>query len=126
MGETGAVSFGFDHVGAIEYPLDVASEDDMFEAALEAGANEVESDDDTHMLYVDNDSLHEVAKQMEEKFGEPSSAKLIWKPQNNIELDDEKGEKMFKMLEALEDQDDVQNIYANFEVSDSLMEKLGS
>ena len=126
LGETGAVSFGFDHVGAIEYPLDVASEDDMFEAALEAGANEVESDDETHMLYVDNDSLHEVAKGMEEKFGEPSSAKLIWKPQNNIELDDEKGEKMFKMLEALEDQDDVQNIYANFEVSDSLMEKLGN
>lgn len=126
LGETGAVSFGFDHVGSIEFPVAVASEDDMFEAALEAGANEVETDDESHMLYVDNDSLHEVAKVMEEKFGEPTSTRLVWKPQTNVELDDEKGEKMFKMLEALEDQDDVQNIYANFEVSDALMEKLGS
>lgn len=126
LGETGAVSFGFDRVGAIEYPASVASEDDMFEAALEAGADEVESDDEFHNLYVDGDSLHEVAKVLEEKFGEPSSARLIWKPQTTIELDDEKGEKLLRMLEQLEDQDDVQNVYANFEVSDSVLEKLGS
>ncbi len=125
LGETGAVSFGFDHVGAIIYPASVASEDDMLEAAIEAGADEVESDDDEHALYVDNDSLHEVARSLEEKFGEPNSARLIWKPQTSIELDDEKGEKFLKMLEALEDQDDVQNVYANFEVSDALLEKLG-
>ena len=125
LGETGAVSFGFDHVGAIIYPASVASEDDMLEAAIEAGADEVESDDDEHALYVDNDSLHEVARSLEEKFGVPNSARLIWKPQTSIELDDEKGEKFLKMLEALEDQDDVQNVYANFEVSDALLEKLG-
>ncbi len=125
LGETGAVSFGFDHVGAIVYPASVASEDDMLEAAIEAGADEVETDDDEHALYVESDSLHEVARALEEKFGEPNSARLIWKPQTSIELDDEKGEKFLKMLEALEDQDDVQNVYANFEVSDALLEKLG-
>lgn len=125
LGETGAVSFSFDHVGAIEYPASVASEDEMFEAAIEAGADEVETDDDEHVLYVSGDSLHEVAKILEDKFGEPNSARLIWKPQVIIELDDEKGEKFLKMLEALEDQDDVQQVYANFEVSDALIEKLG-
>ena len=125
LGETGAVSFGFDHVGAIVYPHSVASEDAMFEAALEAGADEVETDEDEHTLYVDGEQLHEVAKALEAQYGEPHSARLIWKPQNTIELDDEKGEVFLKMLEALEDQDDVQNVYANFEVSDSLLEKLG-
>lgn len=124
LGETGAVSCSFDQVGAIEYPAEAASEDDMFEAALEAGADEVESDADVHTLYVSNDALHEVAKALEEKFGEPNSAALIWKPQVNIELDDEAGEKIFKLMEALEDQDDVQNVYANFEISDDLMARL--
>ena len=125
LGETGAVSFGFDHVGAIVFPAAVASEDDMFEAALEAGADEVETDEDEHTLYVEGEQLHEVAKTLEDKFGEPNSARLIWKPQNTIELDDEKAETLIKMLEALEDQDDVQNVYANFEVSDAVLEKLG-
>ncbi len=125
LGETGAVSFGFDQVGAIEYRASVADEEAMFEAALEAGADEVESDDDEHMIYVNGDDLHEVAKVLEDKFGDPNSARLIWKPQVTIELDDEKGEKFLKMLDAIEDQDDVQNVYANFEVSDALLEKLG-
>jgi len=125
LGETGAVSFGFDQVGAIEYPASVGDEEAMFEAALEAGADEVESDDDEHMIYVNGEDLHDVAKALEDKFGEPNSARLIWKPQTTIELDDEKGEKFLKMLDALEDQDDVQNVYANFEVSDALLEKLG-
>ncbi len=126
LGETGAVSFSFDRVGAIEYPPETASEDEMFEAALEAGVDEVESDDDGHNLYVDGESLHQVAKTLEDKFGEPNSARLIWKPHTNVALDDEKGEKLLRMLEALEDQDDVQNVYANFEVSDAVFEKLGS
>ena len=126
LGETGAVSCSFDQVGAIEYPHDVASEEEMFEAALEAGADEVESDEDLHTLYVSGDSLHEVARALEEKYGEPNSAALIWKPHVNIELDDEAGEKIIKLMDALEDQDDVQNVYANFEVSDELLERLGS
>lgn len=126
LGETGAVSFGFDRVGEIVFPIDVADEEAMFEAALEAGADEVVSEDEEHTLYVGADSLHEVAKILEDKFGEPNGARLIWKPQTTIELDEEKGETFFKMLEALEDQDDVQNVYANFEVSDEVMEKLNS
>ena len=126
LGETGAVSFGFDHVGCITYPADKASADDMFEAAIEAGAEDCESDDDGHTLYSSVDDLHETAKALEEKFGEATEVKLIWKPQNNIELDDEKGEKLLRLLDALEDNEDVQNVYANFEVSDTLLEKLSS
>jgi YebC/PmpR family DNA-binding regulatory protein len=126
LGETGAVSFGFDRVGCINYPTETASADDMFEAALEAGADDCESGDEGHTLYSDVDSLHEVAKALEDRFGEAEEVKIIWKPQNNIELDDEKGEKLLRMLDALEDNEDVQNVYANFEVSDTLLEKLGS
>ena len=124
LGETGAVSFMFDRVGEIQYPPDAASSDDMFEAALEAGADDCESGEDGHTLFCDAESLHEISAQLEKQFGEPSSARIIWRPQNSIELDDEKGEKLLNMLEALEDNDDVQNVYANFEVSDSVLEML--
>ncbi len=126
LGETGSVSFMFDRVGAIEFAGDVASNDDMFEAALEAGADDCESGDDLHTLYCDAESLHEVLKGLEEKFGDPQSAKIIWKPQNNLDVDDEKGEKLLKLLDLLEDSDDVQNVYANFEVSDELIEKMSA
>ena len=124
LGETGAVSFGFDRVGCITYPAAKASADDMFEAAIEAGADDCESDEENHTLYSSVDDLHEVARALEEKFGEAEEVKIIWKPQNTIELDDEKGEKLLKLLETLEEDEDVQNVYANFEVSDSLLEKL--
>ena len=124
LGETGAVSFGFDRVGCITYKVDKASADDMFEAAIEAGAEDCESDDEGHTLYCEMESLHEVAKSLEERFGEAEEVKIIWKPQNTIELDDEKGAKLLKMLDALEDNEDVQNVYANFEVSESLLEKM--
>ena len=125
LGETGAVSFGFDHVGCIEYPADKASADDMFEAAIEAGAEDCESDEESHTLYTAIEDLHDVAKALEEKFGETETIKMIWKPHNTISLDDDKGEKIFKLIEVLEDNEDVQNVYANFEVSDALLEKLG-
>ncbi len=126
LGETGSVSFMFDRVGSIEFAGDVASGDDMFEAAIEAGADDCESSEEGHVLYCDAESLHEVSKTLEDKFGEPQGAKIIWKPQNSIELDDEKGEKLLKLLDALEDNDDVQNVYANFEVSDALIEKMSA
>ena len=126
LGEQGAVSFMFDRVGEIEFNGDVASADDMFEAALEAGADDCESSEDGHTLYCDAESLHEVAKMLEDKFGEPRSARIIWRPQNAVELDDDKGEKLLRMLEALEDSDDVQYVYANFEVSDAVIEKLSA
>ena len=124
LGETGAVSFGFDRVGCVIYPADTATADDMFEAAIEAGADDCESDDEGHTLYCEVDNLHEAALALEEKFGEASEVKIIWRPQNNIELDDEKGEKLLRLLDALEENEDVQNVYANFEVSDALLEKL--
>jgi YebC/PmpR family DNA-binding regulatory protein len=126
LGETGAVSFMFDRVGEIEYPASVASADAMLEAALDAGADDVESDQDGHWLYADPDSLHEVARNLEQRFGEPSSAKIIWRPQNTVGVDDEKAEKLLKMLEALEDSDDVQNVYANFDMSESVMARLSA
>ena len=124
LGETGAVSFGFDRLGCVTYPVDTASADDMFEAAIEAGAEDCESTDEGHSLYCEVDHLHEAAQALEEKFGEAAEVKIIWRPQNNIELDDEKGEKLLRLLDALEENEDVQNVYANFEVSDALIEKL--
>lgn len=126
LGETGAVAFMFDRVGAIEYDANVATADDMFEAAIEAGAEDVESGDDGHTLYCEADSLHDVVKGLEQTCGDPRSAAIIWRPQNAIELDDEAGEKLLRLLDALEDSDDVQNVYANFEMSEEVMEKLSA
>jgi YebC/PmpR family DNA-binding regulatory protein len=126
LAETGAVSFMFDRVGLIEFDAKVASADAMLEAAIEAGADDVVSTEDGHEIYAAQDSFVNVAKALEAKFGEPRKAALVWKPQNAIAIDDEKGEKMFKLMELLNDHDDVQNVYANFEISDALMAKMGA
>jgi YebC/PmpR family DNA-binding regulatory protein len=125
LAETGAVSFMFDHVGLIQYDAKAASEDAMMEAAIEAGADDVASNEDGHEVTTSLEGLVEVTKALEAKFGEPKSSKLIWRPQNTIAVDDEAGEKILKLINALEDNDDVQNVYANFEISDALMAKLG-
>ena len=126
LGETGAVSFMFDRLGLIEYPADAATADEMLEAAIEAGADDCQSGEDAHELYTAADALHEVAGALEAKFGESRAARIVWKPQNTIELDDEKAETVLKMLEALDDNDDVQQVYANFEMSDSVLEKMSA
>jgi len=126
LGETGAVSFMFDRVGQIEFAADVADADDMLEAAIEAGADDCSSTEDGHELVCAPDSLHEVARELEERFGEPRASQLVWKPQNSIPVDDEKAETMLKLLDALDDNDDVQQVYANFEMSDSALEKLSA
>jgi YebC/PmpR family DNA-binding regulatory protein len=126
LAETGAVSFMFDHVGLIQYDAKAASEDAMMEAAIEAGAEDVAANEDGHEITTSLEDLVEVTKALETKFGEPKSSKLIWRPQNNISVDDEAGEKILKLINALEDNDDVQNVYANFEISDALMAKLGA
>jgi YebC/PmpR family DNA-binding regulatory protein len=126
LAETGAVSFMFDHVGVVEYDTEVASADDMLEAAIEAGAEDVVSSESGHEIYTSQDSLAAVAKTLEAKFGDPRKAALVWKPQNNIAVDDEQGEKLFKLIETLNEHDDVQNVYANFEVSDALMARLSA
>ena len=126
LAETGAVSFMFDHVGVIEYDAKVASGDAMLDAAIDAGADDVVSSEAGHEVYAAQGSFANVAKALEAKFGEPRKAGLVWKPQNTIAIDDEKGEKLFKLMELLNEHDDVQNVYANFEVSDALMAKMSA
>ena len=125
LAETGAVAFMFDHVGAIEFHKKAASEDAMMEAAIEAGADDVASGDDGHEVTTALEAFAEVAKALEAKFGEPRKSKLVWKPQNTIMVDDEAGEKILKLMGSLEENDDVQNVYANFEISDALIAKMG-
>jgi len=126
LAETGAVSFMFNHVGLVEYDAKAASADAMLEAAIEAGAEDVASNEHGHEVYTTVDSLREVAKALEQKFGEPRKAALTWKPQNSVAVDDVAGEKLLRLIEALNEQDDVQNVYANFEVSDALMHKMSA
>ena len=126
LAETGAVSFMFDHLGIVEFDAKVASADQMLEAAIEAGAEDVQSGESGHEVYTTHDSLREVAKALEAKFGEPRKAAFTWKPQNTVPVDDEQGEKVLKLIDALNDQDDVQNVYANFEVSDALVAKMSA
>src|SRR5829696_6880711 len=126
LAETGAVSFMFDRVGIVEYERGMASADQMLDAAIEAGAEDVVSNANGHEIYTTQESLREVAKALEAKFGEPRKAALTWKPQNTISVDDEQGEKLLKLIGSLEDNDDVQHVYANFEVSDSLVAKLSA
>jgi YebC/PmpR family DNA-binding regulatory protein len=126
LAETGAVSFMFDHVGVIEFDAQAASPDAMLEAAIDAGADDVASDETGHSVYASQENFAEVAKALEAKFGEPRKSALVWKPQNTIAVDDEKGEKVLKLMEMLNEHDDVQNVYANFEVSDALMARMGA
>jgi YebC/PmpR family DNA-binding regulatory protein len=126
LAETGAVSFMFDHVGVIEYDAKVASADAMLDAAIDAGADDVVSTEGGHEIYAGQANFHEVAKALEQKFGEPRKATLTWKPQNTVAVDDDKGEKLLKLIETLNEHDDVQNVYANFEVSDALVQKMSA
>jgi YebC/PmpR family DNA-binding regulatory protein len=126
LAETGAVSFMFDHVGVLEFDAGAASADAMLEAAIDAGAEDVASSESGHEIYATQDSLRDVAKALEAKFGEPRKSALVWKPQNTIAVDDEQGEKLLKMIDTLNEQDDVQNVYANFEISDALVAKLSA
>lgn len=126
LAETGAVSFMFDRVGIIEFPTEAATEEAMIEAAIEAGAEDVRSSGEGHVIITSPVHLREVAQALEEQFGEPRKASLTWKPQNTVNVDDETGEKVLRLVGMLEDNEDVQNVYANFEVSDALMAKFAS
>ncbi len=126
LAETGAVSFMFDHVGVIEYDAKAASAEAMFDAALDAGADDVVSTADAHEIYAAQDHFGSVAKALEAKFGEPRKASLVWRPQNTVAVDDEQGEKVLKLIENLNDNDDVQNVYANFEISDALVSRMSA
>ena len=126
LAETGAVSFMFDHVGVIQYDARAASPEAMFEVALEAGADDVVSSAEGHEIYAAQDRFGSVAKALEAKFGEPRKALLVWRPQNTVAVDDEQGERLLKLIENLNEHDDVQNVYANFEVSDALVSRMSA
>ncbi|MBB5515165.1 YebC/PmpR family DNA-binding regulatory protein [Rubricella aquisinus] len=124
LAETGAVSFMFDRKGMIVYPASVGDEDDVMMAAIEAGAEDVESSEEEHTIYTADTDLNEVSTALEATLGEAETTKLVWKPQTTTELDLENAQKLMKLIGILEDDDDVQNVTANFEVSDEVMEQL--
>ena len=125
MGESGSVTFNFERIGFIQYPLAAADADKMFESALEAGANDVSTDDEHHDIETLPDDLNMVTEALEKIFGTPSASRLEWKPTVTTEVtDEETARKLLDFIDALEDDDDVQKVYHNAEISDELMEKL--
>ncbi len=124
LGATGAVSHMFAHVGEIGYPASAGSADAVLEAAIEAGADDVKSDADGHLITCAFEDLGTVSAALDAKLGEATSAKAVWKPTLATALDEEKAASMLKLIAALEDDDDVQNVYSNFEVSDAVLAKL--
>ncbi len=124
LGETGSVGFMFDRKGEITYPAEAADADTVMMAAIEAGAEDVESSDDGHVIYTADTDLNDVSTALEAELGESESTKLIWKPQTTTELDLESAQKLMRLIEALEDDDDVQTVTANFEISDEVMAQL--
>ncbi len=126
LAETGAVSFMFDRVGMIHYPAGAGDSDAVFEAALEAGAEDVESGDDGHDIYCQPDDFNSVREVLEGGLGEAETARLDWRPQNTVDVDEGRAQALLKLLDVLEDSDDVQRVAANFEISDDVMERLSA
>ena len=124
LGETNSVSFQFNRVGQINYPAAAASGDDMLEAAIDAGADDCDSSESGHEIICAADELAAVQEKLEARFGPPEQAILTWKPQTLVPVDDDKAETLFKLLEALDDNDDVQRVIANFEVSEGALARL--
>ena len=124
LGETGSVSFMFDRKGQVIYSADAGDADTVMMAAIEAGAEDVESSDEEHVIWCADTDLAEVSAKLEEQLGESESTKLVWRPQTSTELGLEDMQKLMKLIEALEDDDDVQTVTANFETSDEVMEAL--
>ena len=126
LGETGSVSFMFDHVGEMAYPAAAASADEMLEAAIEAGASDVESDAEGHVVISAPEDFNSVRDALEQRFGPAESARLGWRPKTEAVIDEDTAAGLFKLLETLEDSDDVQNVYANFEVGEDVLARLSA
>ena len=126
LGETGSVSFMFDRVGQIVYPAAAGSEDKVMEAAIEAGADDVESDEETHTLYTAFEQLSEVAQALEGALGEPKSTGVVWRPKSLTPITGDPAATLMKLIEALEDDDDVQNVYSNEDIAEAELEQLAS
>lgn len=126
VGESGSVSHGFERVGYIVYPASAGDEDKVFEAAMEAGAEDIASDDDGHEIWTAMEDLHEVSGALEKSLGEAESVKLAWKPSVEVEVDETQAETLLALIDALEEDDDVQAVHGNYSVSDEIMEKMGA
>ena len=126
LGETNSVSFMFNRLGVIRYPAAAATDDAMLEAAIEAGADNVESDAESHEVTCATDDFFAVRDALESRFGAPESAKLDWRPTTQVTLDEDRAGSLLKLLDALEDNDDVQNVYANFDIPDAVMQLLSA
>jgi len=126
LGETGSVSYLWKRVGEIVYPASAGSADKVMEAAIEAGADDVESDEEGHTITCALEDLGEVAKALEEALGEAESVKIIWQPQNTVPVDEDRAQSLMKLVNVLEDDDDVQNVYANWEADDETMRRLSA
>jgi YebC/PmpR family DNA-binding regulatory protein len=124
LGESGSVGFMFDHVGEISYRADAGDGDTIMLAALEAGAEDVESNDEGHLITCAFTDIHTVSSALEKELGEAESVKPNWKPQTTTELDEDKAKTLMKLIEILDDDDDVQNVYSNFDISEELLAKL--
>ena len=124
LGETGSVSFMFHKVGQIVYALDVADADTMFEAVLETGADNVETDDNGHEITCAPESFNSVREEIEGRFGAPEESGFTWKPQNLIAVDEAQASTLIKLLDVLDDNDDVQNVSSNVDISDDIIAKL--
>ncbi|WP_294257760.1 YebC/PmpR family DNA-binding transcriptional regulator [uncultured Sphingomonas sp.] len=125
LGTAGSVSHGFDRLGLISYPASAGDAEKVFEAALEAGAEDVTSSEDGHEIWTAQGDLHEVAKALEPVLGESEGAKLAWRPQTMVTVGADDATTLFKLLDALDDDDDVQTVWGNYEIPDDVMEKLG-
>ena len=126
LGETGSVSFLWDRAGEIYYPAKAGDGDKVMEAAIEAGADDVQSDEEGHTILCAFETVGEVSKALETALGEAESVKIIWKPQNNVPVDEERAQSLMKLVANLEDDDDVQNVYANFEVDEATLARLSA
>jgi YebC/PmpR family DNA-binding regulatory protein len=124
LGASGSVSHGFERLGLIEYPASAGDADKVFEAAIEAGAEDVESDEDGHRIWTGIDSLHQVARALEPMLGEAESAKLAWKPAAEVEVRGDDAASLMKLIDALEEDDDVQTVWGNYDVPEEELEKL--
>lgn len=124
LGESNSVSFQFDRQGVIEYPLETASAEDIFEAALEGGAQDVVSDETLHLIKTAPDELNTVRQKLSDRFGEPAAAKLSWEPQNTVPVTGDQAKTLLKLLDVLEDNDDVQNVFANFDMDEETLKEI--
>jgi len=124
LGASGSVSHGFERMGLIEYGAASGDADKVLEAAIEAGADDVESDDEGHEIWTSVDSLHEVAKGLESALGEAEAVKLAWKPQTPVDVSGDDVATLMKLIDTLEEDDDVQTVWGNYEISDAELEKL--